>query len=407
MYYPRYSLPGAGNTQNHRCLSPPSPPSNAAEAHALYKCWESRLPNLRRPRALRLLQAVVANDAFASPPPTRFSKAIETHLFSAWETNDGVGGESRQTDEKGAELGDEEVGGDKEGERRRVVSSREPLPPSIMKLPLPFSSSASSSTSTFRRSRRLGEAMNLKDILGLLLAEARTRRIDIDTRRTEGNKIANDDEPTAATIDTAAGDGGRTAATGSPHARKQSVAESGAIVDSREQQTDGSRTTVTSHPSDGSGREPLHNPGTKPPVGTSTVLPPAITGGGIDIDISTPADSLPKNDGAHGTNRGAGSSASDEVVEMGAAGRVSSGAGLRSSTVDVQAETTTGGAEDGRRRELGLPADKETFASVYLGLYRHLSEAKGVPNGFKYRSTKQPADEGKPFLFSVVEFVWF
>ncbi|CAB1111580.1 unnamed protein product [Ectocarpus sp. CCAP 1310/34] len=70
--------------EDHRCLTPPSPPSTALEARALYVCWESRLPDLRRSHALRLLEAVAAHAAFSSPPDTRFSKAVETHVFLAW-----------------------------------------------------------------------------------------------------------------------------------------------------------------------------------------------------------------------------------------------------------------------------------------------------------------------------------
>ncbi|CAM9213321.1 unnamed protein product, partial [Ectocarpus sp. 13 AM-2016] len=70
--------------EDHRCLTPPSPPSTALEARALYVCWESRLPDLRRSHALRLLEAVAAHAAFSSPPNTRFSKAVETHVFLAW-----------------------------------------------------------------------------------------------------------------------------------------------------------------------------------------------------------------------------------------------------------------------------------------------------------------------------------
>ena len=70
--------------QDHRCLTAPRPPSTAAEAYALYACWESRLPDLRRSHALRLLEAVAAHDAFSSPPRTRFSEAVENHLFVAW-----------------------------------------------------------------------------------------------------------------------------------------------------------------------------------------------------------------------------------------------------------------------------------------------------------------------------------
>lgn len=71
-------------SQDHRCLTPPSAPSTALEAHALYVCWESRLPDLRRPLVLRLLEAVAAHEAFSSPPTTRFSEAVENHLFWTW-----------------------------------------------------------------------------------------------------------------------------------------------------------------------------------------------------------------------------------------------------------------------------------------------------------------------------------
>lgn len=66
-------------------MTPPSPPSTALEARALYVCWESRLPDLRRSHALRLLEAVAAHAAFSSPPKTRFSNAVETHVFSVWQ----------------------------------------------------------------------------------------------------------------------------------------------------------------------------------------------------------------------------------------------------------------------------------------------------------------------------------
>ncbi|CAM9141767.1 unnamed protein product [Scytosiphon promiscuus] len=70
--------------EDHRCFTPPSRPSTALEAHALYVCWESRLPDLRRSYALRLLEAVATQKAFSSPPRTGFSKAVERHLFLAW-----------------------------------------------------------------------------------------------------------------------------------------------------------------------------------------------------------------------------------------------------------------------------------------------------------------------------------
>lgn len=96
------------NPQDHRCFSPPKPPSTVAEAHALYASWEDRLPHMRRPRALRLLEAVIAHEAFASPPSTRFTKVVETYLFSTW--RDGAEAASSDTANAG-DLAREEPSG--------------------------------------------------------------------------------------------------------------------------------------------------------------------------------------------------------------------------------------------------------------------------------------------------------
>ncbi|CAM9884029.1 unnamed protein product, partial [Ectocarpus sp. 12 AP-2014] len=90
--------------EDHRCLTPPSPPSTALEARALYVCWESRLPDLRRSHALRLLEAVAAHAAFSSPPNTRFSKAVETHVFLAWSPLATAGAEMGAVEKDGRDV---------------------------------------------------------------------------------------------------------------------------------------------------------------------------------------------------------------------------------------------------------------------------------------------------------------
>lgn len=110
--------------QDHRCLTPPRPPSTALEAYALYICWESRLPTLRRSHTLRLLEAVIGHKTFASPPRTRFSKVIENQLFSAWPvTSDRASGgaegnEGRRDENVGS-------GGAMEGSVRELSDSEE------------------------------------------------------------------------------------------------------------------------------------------------------------------------------------------------------------------------------------------------------------------------------------------
>lgn len=258
--------------QDHRCVTPPRPPSTALEAHALYVCWESRLPSLRRSHALRLLEAVIANETFASPPPTRFSTLVEKHIFSTWPVpvpvpGAGAGGAGR---EGGGPVGGEQateevirgggsVSSDSSGTKPRPLLSSVPE-----------------------------QDLQLEDALGL----------------TAGS---NDSEKEAGFAFVKRG-GGAAGERGSP--------------------------------------------------------------------VPEPA--------AGGTAAAEGRRSAWGEYD---ATRLYGGAG----------EMVCGGQEGERARRRVPPPDAQRFSRVYLGLYRNLSEARGVPWGFKSRTTKS-TDEGEFFV---------
>ncbi|CAM9726067.1 unnamed protein product, partial [Discosporangium mesarthrocarpum] len=56
-------------------------PLTAGEAARMYETWERCFHRLRRPRLLRLLEAVYSTPVFCCPPPTRLSAMVNLHLF--------------------------------------------------------------------------------------------------------------------------------------------------------------------------------------------------------------------------------------------------------------------------------------------------------------------------------------
>lgn len=269
--FPGKLLPIPHVRQDHRCVTPPRPPSTALEAHALYVCWESRLPSLRRPHALRLLEAVIANETFASPPPTRFSTLVEKHIFSAWPVpvaGAGAGGAGREgRGPVGGERGTEEV---TRGGGGSVSSDGSETKPRPLLCSVPE------------------QDLQLEDALGL----------------TAGS---NDSEK-----------------------------EAGFTFVARDGGAAGERGRTVPEPSAG---------GTAAAEGRRSV------GGEYDATIF-----------------------------YGGAG-----------------EMVGGGQAGGRARRRPPPPDAQRFSRVYLGLYRNLSEARGVPWGFKSRTTKS-TDEGEFFV---------
>lgn len=224
------------------------------------------------------------------------------------------------------------------------------------------------------------EGMSLQDVLALLVSEPLVSQCNGDRCPEHERKGApGGDTPISAT--TAAADNTITSATSS-HASDQHVDDNTISLEGNED----SVTTSMNHAGRDSGTQAT---GTSAPPTVKSHVGPCF---GVGESIATPAAGDCSNDLRIG-------SIIDNDPEQAQGVEAKGSHALDpgpSSTGDV-CKVRTGGAKrwEAGRRELGLPHDLEAFSAVYLGLYRYLSEAKGVPSGFKYRMTKQPADEGE------------
>lgn len=283
--------------QDHRCSTPPRPPSTALEAYALYVCWESRLPKLRRTNTLRLLEGVIAHKTFTSPPATRFSKVIENHLFLAWSLVP-VAAETarkRETQERGVGSGDSGSGkGVDDGDRWR---------------PRPLCASP-------ERDAALENALGLSILSssGAVSNEARSSA-DGDTQQVFPDS-------------------------GQEHGGDRNCHRSG----------DGSTTTEPTVVDCEAGTRDTSNP--------------------LDTSNALHRDSLAVE------NKRDEEDTEDTSQETGP-----------NEAREGESEVEVGGDGSGGTSH-GFSLEMEPFSRVYSGLYRNLAEAKGVPSGYKSRTTK-------------------
>lgn len=285
--------------QDHRCLTSPRPPATALEAHALYAGWESRLPDLRRSNAVRLLESVIAHETFAFPPPTRFSAVIETHLFLAWPVNLGTtsSGQAQGRDKGFLSEGDHGSGirgGGVDGGGGREGTSLLLTPPESFVVRPPEAT-----------------RLLLEDALGL-----------------SGASLARgSDSSDAAGVASRNGSSGRTGSDSGQYGfpLEESVTDATGV-------------------------------------------------GAAEGDLAT---------------------CKKKSETLTAGGNV-----LEEKDLHDKQAVGRGGFRRGKRRSGGgggqyvLPPEMQSFSRVYLGLYHNLAEAKGVPSGFKSRTTKS-IDEGR------------
>ena len=300
-------------------MTPPRPPSTALEAHALYICWESRLPDLRRSDTLRLLESVISHKTFSSPPPTRFSSTVEKHLFLEWSkkavavasTGQGEESEHKNTEgsvSSGGGVGGEDSGGDGGASSGGGGSGCGGRSQPRALSPLPDT-----------------DLIALEDALGLYEGDPPSTA----GSQTGGNEEGKEEPAFSCPAPTGGGGGGQ----------GSTIGEAG--------------------------------------VGASGT--PSLVG--CDTEIR----------GAAGVEKHAFSSVGAENTRE--EGEKEEGGSGRKMELDGSPERhALDRLGNGKRR--ALDPETDPFLPVYLGLYRNLAEAKGVPSGFKSRTTKS-MDEGK------------
>lgn len=297
-------------------MTPPRPPSTALEAHALYVCWESRLPDLRRSDTLRLLESVISHKTFSSPPPTRFSSTIEKHLFLEWSKDaaaaaPGTGqGEESEHEKVGgsASSGGGDSGGDSGG-----------------------GGGGSSGGGSGRSQPR---ALSPPPDTDLIAFEDALGLYEEDPPSTTGSQTGGTEEgkeQPAFSCPAPIGGGG------------------------------GGQGGMIGEPGVGASR-------------TSSLI-------GCDTEVS----------GAAGVEKDDSSSVGPENTRE-EEEKEEDGSGRKMAVDGSPERYALARLGNGKRR--ALDPETDPFLPVYLGLYRNLAEAKGVPSGFKSRTTKS-MDEGK------------